>query len=72
VPVVATDIPVVREVTGELAVLAPVGEPAALAAALRTALSGPADPAPLRERARQFSWAACAAETAKAYRAAAS
>jgi glycosyltransferase involved in cell wall biosynthesis len=71
VPVVASDLPVVREVTGELAALAPVGDEVALAGALRTVLCSPPDGAALRERARGFSWAACAAATATAYRAAA-
>jgi glycosyltransferase involved in cell wall biosynthesis len=68
VPVVARDLPVVREVTGELATLAPVGDAAALAAAVRAALAGPGDPAARRDRARGFTWAACAARTAEAYR----
>ena len=67
VPVVASDLPVVREVTGELATLAPVGDEAALAGALRAALARPPDRAALRERARGFSWAGCAARTAAAY-----
>jgi glycosyltransferase involved in cell wall biosynthesis len=68
VPVVASDLPVVREVTGELAALAPVGDAAALAAAVRATLADPGDPAARRARARGFSWAACAARTAEAYR----
>jgi glycosyltransferase involved in cell wall biosynthesis len=71
VPVVASDLPVVREVTGELAALAPVGDEIALAGALRKTLSSPADAAALRERARKFSWPACAVATAAAYRIAA-
>jgi glycosyltransferase involved in cell wall biosynthesis len=68
VPVVASDLPVVREVTGELAALAPVGDAAALAAALRATLADPGDAAARRARARGFTWAACAARTAEAYR----
>jgi glycosyltransferase involved in cell wall biosynthesis len=68
VPVVASDVPVVREVTGELAALAPVGDAAALAAAVRATVADPGDPAPRRDRARGFTWAACAARTAEAYR----
>jgi len=68
VPVVASDLPVVREVTGELATLAPVGDAAALAAAVRATLADPGDPAGRRDRARGFTWAACAARTAEAYR----
>lgn len=67
VPVVASDLPVVREVTGDLATLAPVGDPAALAGALRATLAGPVDGAALRARARTFGWAATAAATARAY-----
>jgi glycosyltransferase involved in cell wall biosynthesis len=67
VPVVASDLPVIREVTGELAALAPVGDEVALAEALRTALAKPAAAADLRARARRFTWAACAARTAEAY-----
>jgi glycosyltransferase involved in cell wall biosynthesis len=68
VPVVASDLPVVREVTGELATLAPVGDAAALAAAVRATLADPGDPVARRDRARGFTWAACAARTAEAYR----
>ena len=67
VPVVASDLAVVREVTGELATLVPVGDSAALAGALRATLDSSVDGAALRERARRFSWAACAATTARAY-----
>jgi glycosyltransferase involved in cell wall biosynthesis len=70
VPVVASDLPVVREVTGELAALAPVGDAAALAEALRGTLAEPGDPAARQERARRFSWATTAAATAAAYRSA--
>ena len=68
VPVVASDIPVVREVTGSLAALAPVGDAPALASALRATLANPGDPDPRRARARGFTWAECAARTAEAYR----
>ena len=67
VPVVASDLAVVREVTGDLATLVPVGDPAALAGALRATLAGPVDGAALRARARTFGWAATAAATARAY-----
>jgi glycosyltransferase involved in cell wall biosynthesis len=70
VPVVASDLPVVREVTGSLAALAPVGDAAALAEALRATLADPGDGAARRERARGFTWAATATRTAEAYRAA--
>jgi glycosyltransferase involved in cell wall biosynthesis len=68
VPVVASDIPVVREVTGSLAALAPVGDAPALASALRATLADPGDPDARRARARVFTWAECAARTAEAYR----
>lgn len=68
VPVVASDLPVVREVTGDLAALVPVGDEAGLAGAVRRTLATPVDAAALRARARRFSWAACAEATAQAYR----
>lgn len=68
VPVVASDLPVVREVTGELAGLAPVGDAAALATALRSALADPGDPVARRARASAFTWRKCAARTVEAYR----
>ena len=72
VPVVASDLPVIREVTGELAALAPAGDATALAGALRAVLAGPGDRAARVARARTFTWAACAAGTAAAYAAAVS
>jgi len=74
IPVVASDLPVVREVTGELATLVPVGDAAALAGALREVLAAApaeADRAHRQAHARGFSWAACAAATSAAYRRAA-
>jgi glycosyltransferase involved in cell wall biosynthesis len=70
-PVVASDIPVIREVTGGLATLAPVGDAAALADALRSVLADPGDREARRAYARGFTWAATAAATAAAYRRAA-
>jgi glycosyltransferase involved in cell wall biosynthesis len=69
--VVATDLPAVREVTGDLAALAPPGDDAALAAAVRAALAdtGPAATRARRERARGFTWRRCAEATLAAYRA---
>ena len=67
VPVVASDLPVVREVTGSLATLVPVGDVPALAGALAKVLAGPADPEALRAHARGFSWAATARATYSAY-----
>ena len=69
-PVVASDLPVTREVLGAQATLVPVGDTAALAAALATALSGdggPAARAARRAHAATFTWARCAATTRSAY-----
>jgi glycosyltransferase involved in cell wall biosynthesis len=49
-PVVATDLPTLREAAGDTAVYCPVGDPSALAHALASALS---DPARTAERARR-------------------
>lgn len=70
-PVVASDLPVVREVTGDLAALAPPGDVPALAAALSGVLAGDggrAARAARQEHARGFTWAATAALTYEAYR----
>ena len=68
-PVVASDLPVLREVGGELAALAPVGDAEALAAALRGDAGRAGRPGRPPGRARAaFTWAACAARTAEAYR----
>jgi glycosyltransferase involved in cell wall biosynthesis len=82
VPVIASDLPVTREVVGNdpgTAILVPVGDRDALGAAL-AAYAGNADPpdaagaappgaaAARRARARQVSWAATAAATRAAYR----
>ena len=69
-PVVASDLPVVREVTGTLASLVPVGDEVALAGALRDVLAEPgtdAARAARQARAREFSWADCARRTYAAY-----
>ena len=71
VPVVTTDIPVLREVTGGLAEYVPVGDVAALAEALRRMLATEQDAARIGERrawAATFTWERCAAETVTAYR----
>ncbi len=72
VPVVASDLPVLREVLGGHASYAAVGDPAALAAALLSALdAGPGDAAAVaarRAHARRFTWARCAEQTMAAYR----
>jgi glycosyltransferase involved in cell wall biosynthesis len=76
VPVVASDLPAVREVTGGLARLVPPADADALAGALAAELAGPAggrqrDAA--RARAATMTWARCAELTLRAYhRAAAS
>jgi len=72
--VVASDIPVIREVTGGRARLAPPNDAEALAEALRRTLAQPRDPEfaeALRRHARQWTWQRCAAATRAAYRLAA-
>jgi glycosyltransferase involved in cell wall biosynthesis len=69
VPVVASDIRVLREVTGGLAQYVPVGDVEALAATLRITLE--ADDASRDERrawAATFTWERCATQTLAAYR----
>lgn len=65
VPVVASDLPVFREVTGGHATFAPAGDPGALADALAGALDGAGDAAvaPAAEHAGRYTWAACARAT---------
>jgi glycosyltransferase involved in cell wall biosynthesis len=70
VPVVTTDIPVLREVTGALAEYVPVGDIPALAEALRRTLATEQDAASAAKRrawAAQFTWERCAAATLVAY-----
>lgn len=70
-PVVATDIPVHREVTGGLGRLVPVGDVEALAAALVSVSEDPLDAAANRRRrdwAAAWTWTRCAALTLAAYR----
>jgi len=74
VAVVTSDLPVFREVAGELAETAPVGDAEQLAAALTRALrtgSPPGLAALRRERAAGFTWRRCAQRTLAAYRQAA-
>jgi glycosyltransferase involved in cell wall biosynthesis len=66
-PVVASDLPVLREVGAEHASYAPVGDAEAFAAALRAVLEGSADPAAGRAHAARFTWAASAAAHRAAY-----
>jgi glycosyltransferase involved in cell wall biosynthesis len=67
VPVVATDLPVTREVLGNQARF--VASADDLVAALTEAARGdlPGTSATRREHARRFTWARCAAETRQAY-----
>ncbi len=55
-PVVASDLPVLREVGGDLAEYAPVGDAEAFAEALRRVLDAPGDAAARRARAAGFTW----------------
>ena len=70
-PVVASDIPVLREVLGGLATYAAAGDPAALAAAIAATLAagdgGPAGRAARRAHAATYTWARCARATLTAY-----
>jgi glycosyltransferase involved in cell wall biosynthesis len=77
-PVVASDLPALREVLGDEADLVPAGDAGALAAALATVLKDappsdndapPSDAARAARRARaaRFTWPACAAATLTAY-----
>ncbi len=56
VPLVASDLPGVRELAGDAAVLVRPGDAAALAAALREALVSPGDAAARRRRAAEYTW----------------
>jgi glycosyltransferase involved in cell wall biosynthesis len=69
-PVVASDLPALREVLGDQAELVPPGDAAAMAAALAKVLADPggeAARAARRARAAAFTWAACARATLSAY-----
>lgn len=68
IPVVCSDIPALREVTGGQAVMAPYGDPRALRTGLRKALSAP--PTTMSQRrahAATYTWRACAESTLTAY-----
>jgi glycosyltransferase involved in cell wall biosynthesis len=71
-PAVASDIPALREVGGDAVRYAPPSDPGALADAIRGALDQRDESATMaqraRERARRFSWDACATETLEIYR----
>ncbi|WP_243792144.1 glycosyltransferase family 1 protein [Saccharopolyspora gloriosae] len=70
VPVVCSDLPVLREVTGGLAEFVPYGDPDALRAALQRTVAAPVDPAAAaarRAHAAGFTWRGCAEATLRAY-----
>jgi glycosyltransferase involved in cell wall biosynthesis len=70
-PVVASDIPAIREVVGTHATLVPVDDDAALAEALSRTLDDPPDAVPraaAREHAATFTWQSCAEATLAVYR----
>jgi len=70
-PIIASDIPVVREITSDAALLVPVCDPDRLAAALAQVLSDADLRAKLRargvERAKDFSWERTARATLEGY-----
>ena len=66
-PVVASDLPVLREVGGSVTTYAAAGDPEALAAALQQVLADPGDAAARRTHGSAFSWARCAEATRTAY-----
>ena len=68
VPVVASDIPALRETGGEAAVYCREGDAAAFAAAALAAIARPGPTAPRLEHARRFSWHTHAAAVAALYR----
>lgn len=67
VPVVASDLPVLREVLGGHAELTPSGDADALAGALSRVLSSAHDPVPGRAWAAGWTWRRCAERTFAAY-----
>jgi glycosyltransferase involved in cell wall biosynthesis len=72
VPVVCSDVPALREVSGGLATLVAPGDPVALAAALDSAVHDGAETDPAaatarRAHAARHTWQACAAATVRAY-----
>jgi glycosyltransferase involved in cell wall biosynthesis len=72
VPVVCSDIPVLREVAGDAARFFDPDEPAAAAAAITSALADPGAGDRGRERAAAFTWERTAQATAEVYERAAS
>jgi len=67
VPVVASDLPVLREVGGDVTTYAVPGDPESFAAALSSVLSAPGDASARRAHARGFTWQRCAELTRAAY-----
>ena len=68
VPVVCSDLPVLREVAGDLARFVAPGDVEAFASAISSVLASPGDPSPLRARAAGFTWEAAASATLATYR----
>jgi len=68
VPVLATDLPVLREVGGTVCSYAPVGDVDGFAGALVAISRDPGDPAPRRAWAATATWQGCAEVTLAAYR----
>ena len=70
-PVVSSDLPVLREVAGDAALWVDPRDPASTAAGLRRALAGGREIDELRaagrDRAQRFSWRAAAEQTARVY-----
>ncbi len=67
VPVVASDLPVLREVGGTETTYAPAGDVEGWAAALSAVLASPGDAGPRRAHAAGFTWQRCAEQTRAAY-----
>ena len=66
-PVVASDLPVLREVGADRVRYATPGDPEGFAAALVEVLHDPGDPAARRAHAAAFTWERCAARTRQVY-----
>ncbi len=66
-PVLASDLPVLREVGGDLATYAAVGDPEAFAEGLRTVLADPGERSARRAHAARSTWRRCAEETRAGY-----
>ncbi len=70
VPVVVSDLPVLREVLGNQAAYTAVGDAEGLGHALQLALDDPGDGGARREHAAKWTWERCAREAMTAYAAA--